>query len=270
MKYLTLDEIHAALTNILAEFDRVCRENNLRYTISHGTLIGAVRHNGFIPWDDDIDVCMPRPDYEKLYSLIKSGEVKLSEHFLISEDRGKKAFYPFFKLMDDRYRIKSWSHIEVPYLFIDIFPLDGAPETEKEIEKLRKRRVYYSGVIALARWAVPEKKWMAILRFLLFPFYLGCTIEGKAHAANKINKLARKNDFNTCDKCAVFNFSTEKWLLDRDKLDEFVELPFEGLTVYAIAGYDEWLRDIYGDYMQLPPVEKRISHSLKVWKTNQK
>ncbi|MDE6058422.1 MAG: LicD family protein [Clostridia bacterium] len=270
MKRLTLDEMHEALLGILSEFDRVCRENGLRYTISHGTLIGAVRHKGFIPWDDDIDVCMPRPDYEKLYALVKSGEVQLSEHYLLSEDRGKKALYPFFKLMDDRYPIKTWSNKEVPYLYLDVFPLDGAPDTEKGVKKLRKKRTLNLGVCALARWAVPmDKKWKVIYRALFFPFYVGCWLYGTARAARKVNKNALKNDFNTCKKCAVFNFSTEKWLMDCDDFSDLIELPFENLKVYAIANYDAWLSQIYGNYMQLPPESKRVTHGLKVWKADE-
>ena len=269
-KYLTLKEVHEALTNILAEFDRICRENNLCYTIAYGTMIGAVRHKGFIPWDDDIDVFMPRPDYERFYALVKSGEIKLSEHFLLSDDRGKHAYYAFTKLMDDRYRIKSWSHIEVPYLYIDIFPLDGAPDNEKEMKKLRKRCLKYSAIGALARWAVPDHKWAILMRVFLFPFYLFGSIYGTARAARKANYYAKKNDFYSCERCSLFNFEEVmgKWTMEREKFFDLVELPFENINVYCISAYDEWLTNFYGNYMQLPPENKRITHGLKVWRVN--
>ena len=270
MERLTLEQTHEALLGILIEFDRVCRENGLHYSLAFGTLIGAIRHKGFIPWDDDVDVIMPRPDYDKLYELVKSGQIKLSEHFLLSEDRGKKAFYPFFKMMDDRYAVKSWSHIEVPYLFVDIFPIDGAPTGEKAREKLYKRRLHYSGVCALARWAVPENKWSVLLRFVLFPFYLGCTIYGKARASRKANYYALQNNFETCEYGSTFNFGTKKWVLKRDQFLNLIEVPFEGHSFYAIADYDEWLRMIYGDYMQPPKEGKRISHSLRVCRREEK
>ena len=263
MKKLELKEVQSALLNLLVEFDRVCREHDLRYSLAFGTLLGAIRHKGFIPWDDDVDVVMPRPDYEKLYKLVHEEHV-LGEHFLLSEDRGKKAFYPFYKLMDDRYLLKSWSHIEVPYLYIDIFPLDGAPEDEKALKKLYKRRLHYSGVCALARWAVPDKKWTVILRALLFPFYLGCTIYGKARASRKANYYALQNDFNTCEKCSNFNFGTVKWQMEREKMLNLIEVPFEGTNLYAIADYEECLTKLYGNYMQLPPENKRITHGASV------
>ena len=138
MKRLTLDEMHEALLGILSEFDRVCREHDLKYTLAAGTLLGAIRHKGFIPWDDDVDVYMPRPEYEKFRKLVLEGNV-LSEHFTLSKDRGKGTYYPFLKLMDDRYPIKCPNHIEVPYLFLDIFPVDGMPSSAAEREKVYKK-----------------------------------------------------------------------------------------------------------------------------------
>ncbi len=268
-KYFTIDEIHSALLGILTEFDRVCRENDLRYSLSHGTLLGAVRHHGFIPWDDDMDVVMPRPDYEKFYELVHAGKIKLGEHFSLTDDRGKKALYPFYKLMDDRYAIKPWSHKEVPYLYLDVFPIDGAPEGEKAIEKAFKRRLKYSGICALARWAVPEKKWMLILRGLLFPFYLGCAIYGAPRASRKANRYATANAFETSKYCGTFNFGTTKWVMETEKFTRFIELPFEGKSFFVLKDYDAWLKLLYGDYMQLPPENKRITHGLKVWKRGQ-
>ena len=129
MKRLHLEEIHQALIGLLDEFDRICREYNLNYSLSYGTLLGAVRHKGFIPWDDDADVNMPRPDYEKFLELAKNGA--LGEHFCISKDRGKGTYYSFTKLMDKRYPIHCPNHIEVKYLFLDIFQIGRASCRER-------------------------------------------------------------------------------------------------------------------------------------------
>lgn len=261
-EYLNTEEIHSALLGILVEFDRICRKYELRYSLAYGTLIGAVRHKGFIPWDDDIDVIMPRPDYEKFYAIAHSGE--LGEHFSVTEDRGKKAFYPFCKLLDDRFSIKSWSHIEVPYLFIDIFPLDGAPDDPKTLKKHFSKRMRYCAIAALARWAVPEQKRYLVLRFLGFPFYLFGTIYGSPRASNNATKNAMKYDYDACEKCGNFSFGESSWTMEKDKLFTLTEMPFEGKSFFCMAGYDEFLTMIYGDYMKLPPVEKQITHGLKV------
>ncbi len=260
--YLSTAQIHSALLGILVEFDRICRKHNLRYTLAFGTLIGAVRHKGFIPWDDDVDVMMPRADYERFYEITHGGE--LSEHFVLSEDRGKKAFYPFLKLMDDRYSIKAWSHIEVPYLFIDIFPLDGAADTEKEIKKQFDVRLRYNALAALSRWAVPEHKRYLILRVLGFPAYLFGTIYGRPRAAKHNRRHALKLDYDEHAKCGCFVFGNERWVFDKDKLFTLIELPFEGKLFYCMSGYDEFLTMIYGNYMKLPPVDKQVTHGLKV------
>ncbi len=267
-KYFTIDEIHSALLGILTEFDRVCRENDLRYSLAYGTLIGAVRHKGFIPWDDDVDVVMPRPDYEKLYSLVKEGKIKLGSQFVLTEDRGKKAFYSFMKLMDTTYTLKRWSQKEVPYLYIDIFQIDGAPSEQADVDKLYHKCLKYSAIMALARWAVPEHKWMLILRALGFPVYLGATIYGMSRAANKINMLAAKNDFDTCERSGRFSFGTARWTLPRESFCNYVDLEFEGHLFRGIADWDQWLTMIYGDYMTPPPEGKRWQHNLKVYRTS--
>lgn len=263
--YLSTEEIHSALLGILVEFDRICRKHDLTYSLAYGTLIGAIRHKGFIPWDDDIDVIMPRPDYEKFYEIVHSGE--LNEHFLISEDRGKKAFYPFCKLMDDRYSIKAWSHIEVPYLFIDIFPLDGAADNEKDVKKQFKKRLHYNGLAALSRWAVPEHKRYLILRFIGFPAYLVGTIYGRPRAAKNSNKHAVKYDYDSCTKCGSFAFGDMRWIMEKDKLFTVTEMPFEGRNFFCMTGYDEFLKMIYGNYMKLPPADRQVTHGLKVRRT---
>ncbi len=260
--YLNTEEIHSALLGILVEFDRVCRKHRLRYSLTYGTLIGAVRHKGFIPWDDDIDVVMPRPDYEKFRTLAKNGE--LCEHFLISDDRGKKAFYPFIKVMDDRYGIKTWSNREVPYLFIDVFPLDGAPTSEKAIQKKYRRRKFFNAMGALARWAVPEKKPYFLLRIIGFPFYLIGTLYGNARASNKARENAAKDDYDSCDKVAVFVYCYTKLVMDKAMFSDLTELSFENKSFYAISAYDEFLKKTYGNYMQLPPADKQVTHGLKV------
>lgn len=260
--YLSTEELHSALLTILVEFDRICRKHDLKYSLCYGTLLGAVRHKGFIPWDDDVDVIMPRPDYEKFYLLAHQGE--LSEHFMLSEDRGKKAFYPFCKLLDDRYMIKSWSHLEVPYLYVDIFPLDGASDDPKELKKQFSRRFRYNAISALARWAVPDRKRYLLLRLLGLPFYLFGTLYGNPRAARNANKYALMYDYDKHERCGNFAFGESQWVFQKDKLFTVEEMPFEDKKFLCMKSYDEFLTMIYGNYMKLPPLDKQITHGLKV------
>ena len=129
MKYLTLEEIHKEETEILKKFISFCDENNLTYYICGGTLLGAIRHKGFIPWDDDIDVMMPRNEFEKLEKILN--EKKIAENLsFISYDNGNM-HYPFGKVINTNIKIDDScvkDKLE-QYLWIDIFPMDGIPES---------------------------------------------------------------------------------------------------------------------------------------------
>ncbi len=268
MKQLTLDETHAALTEILSEFDRICKEHGLHYTLAYGTLLGAIRHKGFIPWDDDVDVSMPRPDYEKLYALLKSGEIVLRPHFVVAEDRGKKAEYPFLKLMDDRYTLKSRTHREVPNLYVDIFPLDGYPALpEKKRKAIHRKLVFLDFCIDMTRWYVVDAWWCYLLRVLCFWFYLPFFVYGRRRAVAKINKIAQSFPYETHEQCDCTGWGLTSDPMPRSAYDSFCEVEFEGRKFSAISTWHEQLTVRYGDYMTPPPPDKqKLTHCTKIYR----
>ena len=143
MREIQFEEMKKIELNILIYFTEVCEENNLRYYLGGGTLLGAVRHKGFIPWDDDIDVMMPRPDFQKLLSLSIN-----NENYNIIKPGTAGYYYNFAKLVDTRTILeeKGIKRIDGLGVYIDIFPLDGMPETPdarkkrfKELNSIRKR-----------------------------------------------------------------------------------------------------------------------------------
>jgi lipopolysaccharide cholinephosphotransferase len=265
---LNLQETHEALLGILLEFDRVCREHRLRYTIAFGTLLGAVRHKGFIPWDDDIDVLMPRPDYEKFIETVSRGGV-INDHFLLSSDRGKNAVYPFVKVMDDRFAVKSTTHKEVPYLFIDIFPLDGFPDDPKKIKKLYKKAQRNDSVVMLCHYSTVAGVKGKIIRFLaaVFGVYAVAKSIGEARSIRKTNALAAKIPYDQATHLSNYGWGKPCTVLPKEKYESLTELEFEGHYFSAMEAWDEFLSVRYGDYMQLPPLKKRWSdHSMKVYR----
>lgn len=268
MEELTLKEIQHYLTDMLIEFDRVCRENGLRYSLAYGTLLGAVRHKGFIPWDDDVDVLMPRPDYERFISLVHEGKIVLSGQYYLTEDRGKKAVYPYVKMLDRRFPTKCRSHKEVPYLFLDIFPLDGAPSDPKELKKTYAARKRYGAVSVLCMWYTVNKKWGFLLWIFGFWIYLSAKCYGLRRAVKKLNKIARKYPFESSEKCGVFCWGMSKWQMDRALFEKYCDIEFEGGGNFmAIDAWDEFLTKCYGDYMTPPPEGKRVSeHSLRIYR----
>lgn len=257
MREIQFEEMKKIELNILIYFTEVCEENNLRYYLGGGTLLGAVRHKGFIPWDDDIDVMMPRPDFQKLLSLSIN-----NENYNIIKPGTAGYYYNFAKLVDTRTILeeKGIKRIDGLGVYIDIFPLDGMPETPdarkkrfKELNSIRKRI---------------NNTCLLRPKFHRNPFaYLNaCRIYNSnknidlSSLQKKYLDSALKNSFD--DSEFVFaaggaygarDIFPEKWF------EKEIELQFENLSVKAFNGYDLYLTQLYGDYMTLPPEDKRVT-----------
>lgn len=266
MREIQFEEMKKIELNILIYFTEVCEENNLRYYLGGGTLLGAVRHKGFIPWDDDIDVMMPRPDFQKLLSLSIN-----NENYNIIKPGTAGYYYNFAKLVDTRTILeeKGIKLIDGLGVYIDIFPLDGMPETPdarkkrfKELNSIRKR---------INNTCLLKPK------FHRNPFaYLNaCRIYNSnknvdlSSLQKKYLDSALKNSFD--DSEFVFaaggaygarDIFPGKWF------EKEIELQFENLSVKAFNGYDFYLTQLYGDYMTLPPEDKRVTphHSIVYFK----
>lgn len=143
MKKLNLNEIKAVELNILKQFDQFCKNNNLRYYLAGGTLLGAIRHKGFIPWDDDIDVCMNRPDYERLLNEFPQNND--NSNLQICDIKYKNFDAPFCKIVanNTRVRNKFLGNLANSKLWIDVFPVDGLPENIDEVNQVYKKCSYY-------------------------------------------------------------------------------------------------------------------------------
>lgn len=257
MREIQFEEMKRIELNILIYFTEVCEENNLRYYLGGGTLLGAVRHKGFIPWDDDIDVMMPRPDFQKLLSLSIN-----NENYNIIKPGTAGYYYNFAKLVDTRTILeeKGIKLIDGLGVYIDIFPLDGMPETPdarkkrfKELNSIRKRI---------------NNTCLLRPKFHRNPFaYLNaCRIYNSnknidlSSLQKKYLDSALKNSFD--DSEFVFaaggaygarDIFPGKWF------EKEIELQFENLSVKAFNGYDFYLTQLYGDYMTLPPEDKRVT-----------
>jgi len=269
-KEINVEEIKKIQLNILREFSKFCQKNGLRYYLSGGTLLGAIRHKGFIPWDDDIDINMPRPDCEKLFKL--TGE-KLNDYLSIGYPlKSQNHYHPFIRIYDTRTvmfgTIKSGEVGYYTNVYIDVFPIDGLPDSnlltkiEFKIIKLLmmlEKADFYSDAEATSLY----KK---IIKFFVKP--LAKTV-GFQNWNKLIIYIAKKYDFNSQKYVAAITSTANYGLKEKIIKEEYIkqiDVLFEGEIFKAPANYDIYLSNLYGNYMELPPENQRKSeHNFKAW-----
>ena len=253
----TIEKLKKKEIEMLEVFIDLCRKLNLKYYILGGTLLGAVRHQGFIPWDDDIDVCMPREDYE---IFLEKGQELLPENLFIQNFKTDPNFsLCFAKIRDSQTAFieTSVKNLKINHgVFIDIFPLDYYPEDSTEQKKIEKKKKYYTNAISKIYTIERKgfvKKLKGLVKKLVFLFvpYKKCVKElDSLYKSQPVSTLYA----NHCGAWGKKEITPVHWF------GEGVELRFEGIKVNAPSMYHEWLTQVYGDYMQLPPEEKRVAH----------
>ena len=164
MEELTLRQMQEGALNILKKLDGICREQGLRYFLFYGTLIGAIRHKGFIPWDDDLDVAMPRPDFDRLVEYCRRHREELLPMRLMTVDDNPRYVYPIARFSDTRYRVKYQGIRDYGLgLFVDIYPLDGCGDTEEEARawvQQPMRDVKFINCCAADRFTPSRRGWL--------------------------------------------------------------------------------------------------------------
>ena len=259
---LSLREIQLAELDILKIFSEFCKKEELKYSLVGGTLLGAVRHQGFIPWDDDIDVGMPRPDYEKFIELFMQKRDQFPANIDLTTDRGEKAMYPFIKLLNTDIQIQSNEGDLTNYVWIDIFPLDGYPSSERATQKFQKKVKNYRRL-----FSYNYKNYNSLNGILRKLFYRAAKCYGAKKALNKLIALSNKYTYSESDYIGIVAWGLY-WLGERmpkDEFEQFVEMSFEENKFTVMGCWDNYLHGIYGDYMQLPPEDKRATHSFKAY-----
>lgn len=268
MKEMTIKDIQNVSLQLLLDLLDFCKHNHINFTLFGGTMIGAVRHGGFIPWDDDVDVAMPRPDYERFISTYQS-----NHGYKLFASGTPEGYIAFSRLCEMERTLVTEERLpwcsQQTGVWIDIFPLDGAPDDPNEAERSIKNM---------------RKKWFkcCYARSALSSFATASTIYKKVKLAYKkmfLNnrfrniQILNKNYIVDCQKIkwgaskhfcnyAFISFGMREYIPMED-YQSTVDFNFEGIPMPVCNGYDHLMRHKYGNYMQLPPeVEQKPKHDL--------
>ena len=266
--YLTPEEIKEALLELLLKFDDFCTAHGLRYSLVGGTLLGAIRHKGFIPWDDDIDIAMPRPDVDKLITLWKDDS--LPQETSLEIESGDPSFPVYAKFVDVGVSLKQPFVDGVKKLWIDILPIDGMPadETEAKIHLNRAARYRWWFLLSGADASEGRSPLKRVLKGVIVPVMR--SFGARERIGRAFDRFARGIPYGTTGYigCTTWGLYGLGERYPEDSFDNALLVEFEGREFPALCCWDEYLRGIYGDYMQLPPEEKRITHGIKAWRVD--
>ena len=257
MKSIDEKELKSLQLDIMQYVHDFCEANNLKYFLAYGSLLGAVRHGGYIPWDDDIDIVMPRQDYEKFRESfnISSGNYKFIDYL-----NTPTYSIPFGKVHDTRTHINEGMYKEDCFgVYIDVFPLDGVVDERRIIKNqwfvkflnakksvIDNQRTFFKNII------------MIMGKLVLLPFSTWDIISWIDKSNKSVSYSEASKVACTCDGV--------REILDKSIFDKSIKHKFEDREFYIPVDYDKYLSSLYGDYMQLPPVEKRITHhTFEAW-----
>ena len=266
MKRLSLEEIQQESLSILKEVDRFCTEHGINYSLAYGTLLGAVRHKGFIPWDDDIDIVMPRPDYDRFRREFQAEGLEF-----VCPENNDDCWISFGRVREttDRTTVRT----AIPWInprqekgmWIDVFPLDSVPDDRAEYEsfyeevrnvykKLRRHRRLKGRMTRDFPFIRRFKMW--VLRLMHWHWWL---VSPKPYRDRQLAMMQTYPYGSTEHLSALGNTDCiDDWFL-RSDFEDTVRLPFEDCQFLVPRNYDRILTSMYGDYMQLPPEEKRVN-----------
>jgi len=251
---MTLPEIKQTAFEILRHFKDFCTQNNIAFFLSNGTLLGAVKYGGFIPWDDDVDVLMPRADYDRLIRLYPDS----ARFQLFSAERVPDFRFPFAKLCD-RTTVKMEENIDNGVslgIDIDIFPIDSCTE------HILRRDVQLRSKLCLVGYMLSKFTSGGDRSLLKRCIIRCCRMCGHGFFHKRLLALVHREGTrgSTHKGCLIWPVYGSREVLPAEVFAEAVEVTFEGETFPAPVGYDAYLRSLYGDYPKDPPKEKQKTH----------
>lgn len=264
---LDILDVQAITLDLMDQFDAFCKKHGLRYYLCGGTLLGAVRHKGFIPWDDDIDLFMSRTEYDRLVKICETEQIAPDTQFACLENgRFPRPFarvYNLKTMVQRKVRVPASG----PHVWIDILPVDGLPKGEKKLTRLYKLRTLINMYNFGALWkpGTGNRKKSVIWRWRYCWLAL---LVGAENWAKLLDRMGRSRPYEKYDTVGCFTAGRygPGEAMSRAEFEIPAKVTFEGRELETMSCWEKYLTGIYGDYMQLPPEEKRYSdHNLKAF-----
>ena len=258
---LTLDDMKRIELEIMTEIDRVCRENDISYVLMYGTLLGAHRHGGFIPWDDDIDICMYRDDYERFLEVFP--QATNSDRYDVVNYRNGKGIYPFTKVVDTTTVVyENFVRKDIATgVWVDVFPVDEINPENRSLYRRRDRaNLWYSFIVADPN--VGSSAIVKLAKKIICP--LVRNLDPKKYA-KIIDDIAQETEPGSTGYVTEFVGEGKlAYTFPRD-FYEPVELKFEDKTFFGPKGYEKMLETIYGDWRTPPAEDHRDIHTFEAF-----
>lgn len=264
-KPLTIEEIHQGTLDVLKVIIQICDELNINYYLAYGTLLGAIRHKGFIPWDDDLDIMMVRRDYDLFLDYCEKNKENLRPYCLLHYTNTKNYPYTIPRFCDSRCRMENENpvlDVEGMGFFVDVYPLDGLPNESEKLKAAvaRTKKTLLTGFSFATTKQKPITKRNAVSTVARAVFRLGSIVLGQKFFTDWIEKFAAKYPYDECDYITCLTWEEEVFLYRKEYFENYELVDFEDIKAKVPVGYDAILREAYGDYMTPPPEDKRIGH----------
>lgn len=253
-----VNEMRKIQMDILLFIHQFCIDNHIQYPLAWGTMLGAIRHKGYIPWDDDIDIMMTRPEYDRFCKLFHDDRSIYKLHDVHTD---KKWIYPFAKISDERTIRVEKNALDEIGINIDVFPIDFYADSYEDAMKALKRMKFWKKIYVAK--ILRSYTGMSLLKNIIYHLYkIPCSLIPLKYVLKKFDEISCVTAKNKTAYCGFLVEADGSTFLKSKLFDNFTDYQFENYVFKGIEDYDYYLKATYGDYMTPPPMGQREVHEV--------